>query len=307
MYSIEVKNLSKTYKKKSEEVRAVDQISFSLKKGEILGFLGPNGSGKTTTIQMLLGILTPSNGEIFYFSKDFKKNRSEILNSVAFASTYTSLPYILTVEENLKVYARLYGVKNVFAVCDPLLERFEILDKKKQPVSSLSAGQVTRLMLVKAFSTNPKVVLLDEPTASLDPDVASDVCQFLMEQRERHGVSLLFTSHKMDEVSQICDRVIFLRKGKIIDNDLPKNLAQKVSLYRLRLVIVDNMDKAVKLAQNSKIACLVENRTLELSLKEEEIPIFLKKLVQEDIAYASISIKEPSLEDYFRQAAKNRE
>lgn len=141
-----VKDLKKVYGKKPP-FTAVDGISFEMKRGEILGLLGPNGSGKTTTIQMLLGTLTPTSGSILYFGKDFSKHRSEILQSVSFASTYTSLPYILTVEENLKILGRFYEVDDPFEKADPLLERFGILDKKKKPVSSLSAGQITRSSL----------------------------------------------------------------------------------------------------------------------------------------------------------------
>ena len=223
---LSVRKLKKVYGKKKPYV-AVNEISFDLKPGEILGLLGPNGSGKTTTIQMLLGTLSLTSGSILYFGKEFPRYRSEILQSVAFASTYTSLPYVLTVSENLNCFGRFYGVRDIEKKASPLLERFGIYDKKDTAVSSLSAGQITRLMLVKAFFTNPKIVLLDEPTASLDPDVSMDVCKFLLEQRDKTGLSILFTSHKMEEVAELCDRTIFLKKGIIIADDLPKNLAKR--------------------------------------------------------------------------------
>ena len=176
----------------------MDDISFDLEEGEILGFLGPNGSGKTTTIQMLLGTLTKTSGDIYYFGKDFTKYRSEILKQVSFASTYTSLPWILTLEENLIVFGYLYGLsrKESRRSFFPLLERFGILDKKDEEVTSLSAGQVTRLMLVKALFVNAKILLLDEPTASLDPDISRDICSFLLEQRDKRGISILSTISK---------------------------------------------------------------------------------------------------------------
>lgn len=298
MSNLSVKKLTKVYGKK-KPVTAVDGISFDLKPGEILGLLGPNGSGKTTTIQMLLGTLIPTSGSILYFGMDFERHRSEVLQSVSFASTYTSLPYILTIKENLKCYGHYYQIENVEAKTDPLLERFGILDKKNEPISALSAGQITRLMLVKAFFTNPKIVLLDEPTASLDPDVSLEVCRFLLEERDRTGLSILFTSHKMEEVSELCDRTIFLKKGTIIADDLPENLAKSASLFQLRLTIIDGMKRTIAIAENQKLSHQVEHRSITLSLEEKEIPVFLNTLMQSSVVYANIRIKEPSLEDYF--------
>ncbi len=299
MFNLSVKNLKKVYGKKTKLFTAVDEISFNLKEGEILGLLGPNGSGKTTTIQMLLGTLSSTSGSIHYFGKDFSKYRSEVLQSISFASTYTSLPYILTIEENLKCFGLFYGFEDYEERADPLLERFGILDKKKEPIAALSAGQITRLMLVKAFFTRPKIVLLDEPTASLDPDVSLEVVKFLLEQRDKTGLSILFTSHKMEEVAELCDRTIFLKNGKIIADDLPENLAKSVSLYVLRLTITDGMKRTIALAEQFKAAHQVDHRIISLSLDEKQIPAFLNSIMQAGVSYASIQIKEPSLEDYF--------
>jgi ABC-2 type transport system ATP-binding protein len=299
---LSVRNLIKKYGKKKPFL-AVDDISFDLKRGEILGLLGPNGSGKTTTIQMLLGTLATTSGSIVYFGRDFFLHRSEILQHISFASTYTSLPFILTVEENLKCFGYLYGISNARAKAEPLLERFGILEKKKTKVASLSAGQITRLMLVKAFFTDPKVVLLDEPTASLDPDVAHDVCKFLLEQRDKTGLSILFTSHKMEEVAELCDRAIVLKNGKLIADDLPKNLAKSTSFYRLRLTIIDGMKRTASLAKQQGIAFQIDHRVITCSLDEKAIPLFLNLLMKADVSYASIQIEEPTLEDYFLKIA----
>ena len=286
---------------------AVDGISFQLNKGEILGLLGPNGSGKTTTIQMLLGTLSSTSGSIVYFGKDFATHRSEILQDVSFASTYTSLPWILTVAENLIVFGHLYGLskKESMRAFDPLLERFGIMNKKHDRVSSLSAGQVTRLMLVKALFIQPKIVLLDEPTASLDPDIAQDICSFLLEQREKHGISILFTSHRMDEVMEICDRAIFLKEGKIFADDRPEKLAKSVSTYRIKLVITEGLNEAMSLAQQEGFKhTLLDQRLLEIWMDEEKIPFFLGSMCKRGVSYASIKIEEPSLEDFFLHIAK---
>ena len=297
--------LKKCYKGKPP-VTAVDEISFELRENEILGLLGPNGSGKTTTIQMLLGTLSCSSGSIFYFGKDFSLHRSEVLQNVAFASTYTSLPWILTMAENLEVFGHLYGYnkKKSFAAFDPLLERFGILDKKHHRVSSLSAGQVTRLMLVKAFFIKPKIVLLDEPTASLDPDIANDICSFLMEERDKEGLSILFTSHKMEEVMKICDRTIFLKDGKIIADDTPKKLAKSVSAFCLKLVVIDGFKRTLSLVEKAGFKHRSEHRQIEIWMDEEKIPVFLDSLNKASVSYASIKIEEPSLEDFFLQIAK---
>ncbi len=302
MNPLSVKKLTKVYGKK-KPVTAVNQISFDLRPGEILGLLGPNGSGKTTTIQMLLGTLTPTSGEILYFGKDFTQNRSELLQSISFASTYTSLPYILTVRENLRCFGLYYKIWDFEKRTDALLERFGILDKKHTPIASLSAGQITRLMLVKAFFTNPKIVLLDEPTASLDPDVSQEVCKFLLEERDRMGLSILFTSHKMEEVAELCDRTIFLKNGQIIADDLPENLAKSVSLYQIRLTITDGMKRTVSLAEKLKLSYQLEHRVISISLDEKQIPQFLNQIMQAGVSYASIQIQEPSLEDYFLKIA----
>lgn len=303
------RNLKKIYPgKKGKTFLAVADLSFDLKEGEILGLLGPNGSGKTTTIQMLLGNLKATSGSIYYFGKDFFTNHSETMRKVSFASTYTSLPYILTIEENLEVFGCLYGFsrKESAKQFDPLLERFGILDKKYLRVSSLSAGQVTRLMLVKAFFTNPKIVLLDEPTASLDPDIANDICSFLLEQREKNGVSILFSSHKMDEVMEICDRTIFLKEGKIIADDLPENLAKSVAAFSIRLVIVDGLKRTMAIAKEQGLAFTIEHRAIEIQLGEEKIPPFLNAISEAKVIYTSINIEEPSLEDFFLQIAKKK-
>lgn len=304
---LSAKNLRKEYPGKVPFV-AIDDITFDLKQGEILGLLGPNGSGKTTTIQMLLGTLAYTSGSIHYFDKDFAEHRSDILQKVSFASTYTSLPWVLSIAENLEIFGLLYGFsrKESARLFDPLLKRFGIFEKREARVASLSAGQVTRLMLVKAFFIQPKVVLLDEPTASLDPDIAKDICSFILEQRDKNGVSILFSSHKMEEVMEICDRTIFLRQGKIIADDLPQNLAKSVSTFRLKLIITDGLKRTISIVEKEGFPHSINHRMIEIMIDEEKIAKLLNALSMANVVYASIKIEEPSLEDFFIQVAKNK-
>jgi ABC-2 type transport system ATP-binding protein len=302
---LSVTNLSKKYI--GSEVFSVDQISFSLGEGEILGLLGPNGSGKTTTIQMLLGTLAYSSGSICYFGKELIDDRSAVLQQVTFASAYTSLPWSLSIEENLEVFGYLYGMsrKESRARFLPLLERFQIADKRRSAISSLSAGQVTRLMLVKAFFSGPRIVLLDEPTASLDPEIASDICSFILEQQNKTGVSILFTSHKMEEVMQICDRTIFLKNGKIIADDLPEKLVKSIATFHLHLTISEGMDKAIDLLHRENKSYICQDSCLDITLDEVDIAPLLQKFSAIGALYSHIKIEEPSLEDFFLHVAKN--
>jgi ABC-2 type transport system ATP-binding protein len=297
---LKVRDLKKIYPGDPPFV-AVDGISFDLYPGEILGLLGPNGAGKTTTIQMLMSTLTYSSGQILYFGKDFTKHRSEILSHVVFASAYVSLPWRLSIKHNLEVFGRLYGLsgKEIKIRMDELLERFGILDKKNTLVAQLSAGQTTRLMLVKAFLVKPKILLLDEPTASLDPDVAHEVCDYLLEQRDKEGLSILFTSHKMSEVAELCDRVLFLQKGKIIANDTPKVLAQSAASSKLQLIILDGMKRTVAASEKMGLSCTVDHKTVEITLSENQIADFLQMIAASGVRYAQIRILQPTLEDYF--------
>jgi ABC-2 type transport system ATP-binding protein len=301
---VSVKNLKKVYPGKTPFV-AVDGISFDLREKEILGLLGSNGAGKTTTIQMLLSTLKPTSGLIEYFGKNFFSNRSEILKHVAFASTYVSLPWQLTVDQNLEVFGRLYGLsaRERRERTEPLLERFGIASKRKSFVSKLSAGQITRLMLVKAFMIRPKVALLDEPTASLDPDIAKEVIDFVFEQRDMYGTSILYTSHNMSEVAEVCDRVLFLKQGKIIADDIPENLAKSVCTSRIQLQVGDGMKRTAAIADRLQLKYQIDHRTIELELDEVQIALLLSALAQAGVIYTGIHILQPTLEDYFLHMA----
>jgi ABC-2 type transport system ATP-binding protein len=218
-----VQNLTKRF----GDFTAVDHISFDIRPGEILGLLGPNGAGKTTTIQMLLGLITPTGGSIRMFGLDLATRREEILQQVNFSSTYISMPLSLTVEENLWVVARLYGMANIPRRIDDIVKKLEMEEFRHKVTRKLSSGQMTRLTLAKACLTEPKVLFLDEPTASLDPDIAHKIRALLKEQRRASGLSMLYTSHNMREMEEMSDRIIFLQRGKIVAEGTAKEIVSR--------------------------------------------------------------------------------
>ena len=220
---LEVRNLTKRF----GESTAVDGIAFDIQPGEILGLLGPNGAGKTTTIQMLLGLVTPTAGSIRMFGLDLATHREQILQQVNFSSTYISMPYSLTVEENLWVVAKLYGMSDIPRRIGEVLKKVEMEDSRTKVTRRLSSGQMTRLALAKAILTEPKILFLDEPTASLYPDIAHKIRALLKEVRTSAGLSVLYTSHNMKEMEEMSDRIIFLQKGKIVAQGTAREIMQR--------------------------------------------------------------------------------
>lgn len=297
---LEVKNLTKKF----GNFTAVNNISFSMKEGEIVGLLGPNGAGKTTTIQMLLGVLAPTSGSVSYFGKDLKTNREEILEKVNFSSTYTNLPWRLTVKENLTWVAQLYDIKKRKQRVEEIIEIFKLQDLIKKSIAQLSAGQKTRVNLAKSFVNYPKVLLLDEPTASMDPDIAKYLRDIILARKKEHTMSLIWTSHNMAEVEEMCDRVVFINKGEIIADDTPDNLAKSIENAHVALVIRDGLKRAAAFAEKKHFTYHVEKRSIVVDVKEREIAEFLRELMTKGIIYDEISIEKPTLEDYFLEAAK---
>ena len=220
---VEVKNLKKNYGSK----KAVRGISFSIKENEILGLLGPNGSGKTTTIGMLLGLLKPSNGEILIDGKKIEENRIETLQKINFISPYIELPKKLTVRQNLVVYCKLYNVVNIKKRIEYLVEKLRLNDLLNNVTGELSSGQKNRVSLAKALINNPTVLFLDEPTASLDPEVGDYVRSFLENYKKENKISILLASHNMNEVTRLCKTVLMMKEGIIIDKGDPEELIKK--------------------------------------------------------------------------------
>ena len=221
---IEIKNLTKNYNK----FLAVNKINFLIQKNKTIGLLGPNGCGKTTTIGMILGLVTPTSGEIKIENKNISTfKRDEILNRFNFASPYVELPKKLTVRQNLEIYGRLYGIKNLNERIDEISEDLNIKNFFDRKTGELSSGQKNRVSLAKSLINKPEVLLLDEPTASLDPDVGDFVRSYIQDYKSKNKVTILLASHNMSEVERLCDSVIMMRKGKIIDNGTCEDLIKK--------------------------------------------------------------------------------
>lgn len=300
MAILSVNNLTKKFK----DFLAVDDISFELKEGKILGLLGPNGAGKTTTIQMLLGIMTPTSGSVEYFGKDLLKHRSEILEQVNFSTTYTNLPWIMKVSECLHFISYLYDIKNRKERITEIVEAFNLKELLNKNISSLSAGQNTRVNLAKSFINKPKVLLLDEPTASLDPETADMVRKILLKEQKEYGISIVLTSHNMAEVEEVCNRVIFINGGKVIANDTPQTLARTIKISHLELRFDEKLELVVKLIEEKNLNYKKHNKYLTIDIDEMEIPQLLKELMDKKLSYTEISIEKPSLEDFFLQNLK---
>ncbi len=220
---VEVKNIKKNYGKNE----AVKGISFNIKEDEILGLLGPNGSGKTTTIGMLLGLLKPTSGEILINSQKLEGNRIEILEQINFISPYIELPKKLTVKQNLTVYGKLYKINNINERIEFLSEKLRLGGLLNSITGELSSGQKNRVSLAKALINEPKVLLLDEPTASLDPEVGDFVRSFLEDYKKEKKISILLASHNMNEVTRLCKSILMMKDGIIIDKGNPEELINK--------------------------------------------------------------------------------
>tara|TARA_B100001093_G_scaffold177614_1_gene170233 strand:+ start:807 stop:1541 length:735 start_codon:yes stop_codon:yes gene_type:complete len=224
MYApLEVIKLSKVYNNKE----AVKNISFKIDKNEIIGILGPNGCGKTTTIGMILGLLKPTKGQVLINGFEIETKRVDLLNSLNFISPYVELPKKLTVKQNLEVFGRLYDVKNLISKIDYLTEKLRLNDIIYKITGELSSGQKNRVSLAKSIINDPAVLLLDEPTASLDPETGDFVRSFLEDYQKERQASILLASHNMAEVERLCSSVLMMKNGVVIDQDSPKELIKK--------------------------------------------------------------------------------
>ncbi len=302
---LQVDRLTKNY----GPFRAVDQISFALEKGRIVGLLGPNGAGKTTTIQMLVGITLPDGGSIRYFDQDLHGHREACLQRINFSSSYNMLQNRITVWENLIVFARLYRVAQPEAKITDMGAYFGITHLMNQRFMTLSAGQKTRVNLVKALLNDPEIVLMDEPTASLDPDIADRTLSLIESLRESRQLSIVYTSHQIDEVTRICDEVIFLDRGRIVAQDTPAGLTRRIAGgTRVHVKFAGEPDGMLTtLAQRYRDVTLTDRNRLVVTAEEHEVAQAIFDIGKTGVHVLDIDIQKPTLEDVFLQIARGKD
>ena len=299
---LEVEHLTKLY----GSFRAVDDISFSLDKGRIVGLLGPNGAGKTTTMQMLVGITLPDAGTIRYFGLDLRAHREACLQRVNFASSYNMLQNRITVWENLIVYAGLYNVKHPQQKIREMGEYFGITRVMDQRFLTLSAGQKTRVNLVKALLNDPEIVLMDEPTASLDPDIADRTLSLIESLRDSRDLAIVYTSHQMDEVTRVCDEVIFLDHGRIVAQDSPQGLTRRIAGGTRVHVRFDGQSRDVISALQPRFddVAMADHNVVVVTTDEHQVPRAIYDIGNAGVHVLEIDIRRPTLEDVFLQIAR---
>lgn len=298
---IHVKSLTKQY----GQSKAVNGITFTVYRGEIVGLLGPNGAGKTTTIAMLLGLLTPTTGDIRIFGKDIRTHRTEILSDMNYSSAYVKGPWRMTAWEHVYVFARMYEVPEPKKRADEMIALFHLEEYRNTLCWDLSSGNMARLNLAKAFVNRPKLVLLDEPTSSVDPDIADRVRQFIKRSRKEFGTTMLLTSHNMAEIEELCDRVIFMNHGKIIAQDTPEGLARKMKKTRLQLMMRDGQKRTIEYCTKRKLPVSASERFVTIETNETDVAKVLSDLSKIGADYTQISIEKPTLEDYFIGEARH--
>lgn len=285
---------------------AVDHISFSLQQGEVLGLLGPNGAGKTTTIQMLLNLMHPTSGEIHYFGQSFATFRTQSLKRINYTLGYSKLPGRLSVMENLTVYGWLYEIADIKGRITELAQLFEASHLLSKKTDDLSAGELTRVFLIKTFINQPEIILLDEPTSSLDPDIAAKIRGYILAEKNRRKMSILITSHNMSEIEEMCDRVIFLHQGHIVEEGTPQQLARKRKESELHLMVESGHEALRQLINEYGYRFSEKKNFTVVHLPEAQIASCVSQIGKRGINYSQIEIVHPSLVDFFIETAAKR-
>jgi len=302
MYTLEATNLYKSFSSKGGRVKAVDGVSLKIKKGEFFGLLGVNGAGKSTLINMLSGLIIPDSGEIKIFNKDFFQNQEEIKSKFNLATAYYHLSDILTIKQNLNVYAKIYNIKDAKEKIESLCKKFLLYPLLNMRVMSLSSGEKTKLVLVKSLLNDPQLLFLDECTVGLDPDIAEITRQHLMNYNKETGCTIIFTSHYMQEVEKMCDRIAFMDSGKIVKIGNAQELVKELEMQKVRIRFSKQIDKAKQILKKEKIEFSEESKgVLHFQIKNREKVIYpmLEKFVHAKIPFDDLHLNKPTLEEYF--------
>lgn len=309
MNYIEVKELVKTFREKGKTITAVDGISFSVKKGEIFGLLGPNGAGKSTTINILTGLLEKDSGIVKILGYEPEKNWEFVKNNTNIATAYSWLSDVLTIRQNLRVYSKLYGVKNYEQKINGLLELFELKGIADRKIIRLSSGENTRAVLCKALINNPKVLFLDECTVGLDPDIADKTRGIIKDYQHKNDCTILFTSHYMHEVEELCDRIAFMSNGKIISIDTSSNLKKLIKKHTVEIAVKKD-SKLLKSFLNTEgveIIFAQDNSVIfEVTTENDKIYKVISKIFHKGFMLSNLHVKGPTLDDIFIKIARQK-
>ena len=309
MNYIEVKNLVKTFREKGKTVTAVDGISFSVKKGEIFGLLGPNGAGKSTTINMLTGLLEKDSGTVKILGCEPEANWEYVKNNSNVATAYSWLSDVLSIRQNLKVYARLYGVRNQKEKINELLELFELKSIADRKVIRLSSGENTRAVLCKGLINDPKVLFLDECTVGLDPDIADKTREIIKDYQKRHDCTILFTSHYMYEVEELCDRIAFMSDGKIVRIDTSSNLKKLIKKHTVEIAVKKNIKLLREFLEEEGVDIIFEKNnsiTFEVTTEDDKMYKVISKIFHKGFMLSNLHVKGPTLDDIFIKIARGK-
>jgi len=307
MKYVEVKNLRKAYYHRGKRIEAVRGISFNIRKGEIFGLLGPNGAGKTTTIDILSGILTKDSGTVRIFEKDPEKEHEYIRNRMNVSTAYYPLSSVLTVYENLKVYARLFGVRHYDNLINGLVKEFEISHLRNKRVGKLSSGEQTRVSLCKSLINSPKLLLLDECTVGLDPAIAEKTRNLIKEYHKQHKPAILFTSHYMFEVEELCKRIAFMSRGRIISIGSADALKKLIKKHTISMHILAGHKQLEDFFREKGIDVLFLTKNMvrfDVSARGERLYRLLNSLFKRGVKIKDLHIKRPTLDDIFIKIAK---
>ena len=309
MNYIEIQNLVKTFKEKGKVITAVDNISFSVKKGEIFGLLGPNGAGKSTTINILSGLLERDSGTVKILGYEPEKNWELVKNNTNVATAYSWLSDVLTIRQNLRVYAKLYGVKNYEQRINELLEIFELNEVANRKIIRLSSGENTRAVLCKGLINNPKVLFLDECTVGLDPDIADKTRNIIKDYRQKNDCTILFTSHYMYEVEELCDRIAFMANGKILRIDTSANLKKMIKKHTVEIAVKKDVKllKEFLKTEGVEIIFAKDNSIIfEVTTEQDKMYKVISKIFHKGFMLSNLHVKGPTLDDIFIKIARQK-